>query len=131
MEVSNELGSGFLEAVYQEALQIEFALRDIPNSRQPLLSITYKDQLLEKAYRPDFICYGKVIVEVKALKELSGTEESQVLNYLKATSLPLGLLINFGSPRLEWKRFAWTNNSHVRSKVSKGNRKRTQHRLQS
>ena len=106
IEVHRELGHGFLEAVYQEAIQIEMARREIPFDSQKSLRIRYKDQILKKEYIADFICYGKIITEIKALDELSGKEEAQILNYLKATGLRVGLLVNFGSVRkLEWKRF--------------------------
>jgi GxxExxY protein len=105
VEVHRELGPGFLEAVYQEALEIELAQRGIPyRSHQPL-TIYYKGQRLRKEYEADVICYEQIIVELKALDHLSGREEAQLLNYLKATGLRLGLLINFGSVgKLEWKR---------------------------
>jgi GxxExxY protein len=106
IEVHKELGHGFLEAVYQEAIQIEMARREIPFDSQKSLRIRYKDQILKKEYLADLICYGKIITEIKALDELSGKEEAQILNYLKATGLRVGLLVNFGSVRkLEWKRF--------------------------
>lgn len=108
MEVSNELGSGFLEAVYQEALGIEFADRGIPFAAQVPIEIMYKGRRLSKEYIPDFICYEQIIVEIKALKQLTSNEEAQLLNYLKATGKPVGILINFGSPRLEWKRMVKT-----------------------
>ena len=106
IEVHKELGFGFLEAVYQEAMEIELKKRDIPYEAQMPLSITYKGNLLKKGYMADFICYGQIIVELKALEHLSGREEGQLLNYLKASAFRVGLLINFGnSPKLEWKRF--------------------------
>jgi len=106
MEVYNDLGSGFLEAVYQEALEIEFLRQSIPSESQKLLSIKYKDQRLQKSYVADFLVYGKIIVELKALDRLSGTEEAQVLNYLKATGQRVGVLLNFGNAqKLEWKRY--------------------------
>jgi len=106
IEVHRELGSGFLEAVYQEALEIELASRQIPFEPQKTLMIVYKGRALKKAYEADLVCYGQIIVELKALDRLSGKEEAQILNYLKATGLRVGLLINFGSHgRLEWKRF--------------------------
>ncbi|MBA4408487.1 MAG: GxxExxY protein [Odoribacter sp.] len=104
IEVHNQLGNGFLEAVYQEALEYEFELQNIPSVREYPLQIRYKDKILEKEYIPDFICYSKIIVELKAVSELSPTHISQVLNYLKATGFRLGLLINFGGTSLEWKR---------------------------
>jgi GxxExxY protein len=106
MEVHRQLGSGFLEAVYQEAMEIELTARRIPFVAQPSLQISYKGQPLKKEYAPDLVCYNQVIVELKALTQLSGTEEAQVLNYLKATGWRVGVLINFGSVgKLEWKRF--------------------------
>ena len=108
MEVSNELGSGFLEAVYQEALGIELTARQIPHEQQKPIKIRYKGIELMKDYFADFLCYDQIIVEIKAIKQLSTIEEAQLLNYLKATGCPLGLLINFGVPKLEWKRFANT-----------------------
>jgi GxxExxY protein len=109
IEVHRELGPGFLEAVYHEALEIELHMRGIPFRSQILLPIEYKGRRLTKDYVADFVCFDQVVVEVKALERLSGKEEAQILNYLKATGLPVGLLVNFGShPRLEWKRFALT-----------------------
>ena len=106
IEVHKKLGPGFLEAVYQEALEIEFGLREIPFASQRNLTIKYKGVVLRKKYCADFVCYDKIIVELKALSKLSGTEEAQLLNYLRATGLEVGVLMNFGSsPRLEWKRF--------------------------
>ncbi len=104
MEVHNELGSGFMEAVYQEALVIEFNKRNIPFKQERRIEISYKNQILSKHYIADFICFDKIIIETKALSELIGNHESQVINYLKATDLKLGLLINFGSESLEYKR---------------------------
>ena len=104
MEVHNELGSGFMEAVYQEALALEFTKRNIPFKQERRIEISYKNQILSKHYIADFICYNKIIIETKALSELIGNHESQVINYLKATDLKLGLLINFGSESLEYKR---------------------------
>ncbi|MCX6035678.1 MAG: GxxExxY protein [Chloroflexi bacterium] len=105
MEVHRELGSGFLESVYQEALEVELARREIPFESQKPLKIVYKGQTLKKEFIADLICFGKIAVELKAQDSLSGKEEAQVLNYLKATGLKLGLVINFGShPKLEWKR---------------------------
>jgi GxxExxY protein len=106
IEVHRELGPGFLEPVYQEALEIELTDRSVPFCAQQPLTIHYKNQVLKKRYEPDFVCYDQVIVEIKALNQLSGTEESQLLTYLKATGLRVGLLANFGSiGKLEWKRF--------------------------
>ena len=105
IEVHKELGSGFLEAVYQEALEIELQSRGIPFESQKSLPILYKGRLLKREYIADLVCYGKIIVELKSIKELSEKEEAQTLNYLKAAGLRVGLLINFGSHgQLERKR---------------------------
>ena len=104
MAVHRELGSGFLEAVYQEALEIEFDLRDIPFIREKKLSVFYKGEVLEKNYFADFICFNEIIIELKALSTLEGAHEAQLINYLKATNHKLGLLINFGQFSLQQKR---------------------------
>ena len=96
IEVQRCLGVGFQEPVYQEALSIEFEQRGIPFEREKELVIHYKEQPLQKTYRADFVCYDKIIVELKAVSELCGEHRSQVINYLKATKMKLGLLINFG-----------------------------------
>jgi len=93
--------------VNQEALGIEFAEQGIPFKAQPVIKIAYKGKLLDKSYQPDFICYGEIIVEIKALSNLSGIEEAQLINYLKAMGLKVGLLLNFGSKSLEHKRFVY------------------------
>jgi GxxExxY protein len=111
MAVHNELGHGFLEPVYQEALECEFKARGIPYSREHQLPIHYRGQPLNTVYRVDFICHGEVLVELKALKQLSGTEEAQVLNYLKASRLGKALLLNFGTSRLEYKRYIGNQNN--------------------
>ena len=108
MEVHKELGSGFLEAVYQEALEREFTYQEIPYKSQPPVRIKYKGEPLKKKYEPDFICYDDVIVEIKAMDKLSSNEHAQIINYLKASELKLGLLINFGAKSLEHKRFVYT-----------------------
>jgi GxxExxY protein len=105
MEVHRQLGCGFLEPVYQEALAIEFTQRQIPFLREEKLPLVYKGQPLDTTYCADFICYGSVVVELKALSRMSGTEEAQVINYLKATHLQVGLLVNFGTRSLEHRRF--------------------------
>jgi GxxExxY protein len=108
MEVHTVLGHGFAEPVYQEAYEIELGLRQIPFEAKKRLLISYKGQQLKKEYEADIVGYGKVIAELKALDRLSGTEEAQLLNYLKATGLKVGLLINFGSHgKLEWERFVF------------------------
>jgi GxxExxY protein len=105
MEVHRELGCGFLEAVYQEALALEFGYRGIPCKQQVDLPIYYKGIRLTTHYRPDFICFEDVVVEIKALEKLSGVEQAQLLNYLKASRKETGLLLNFGSSSLEYERF--------------------------
>jgi GxxExxY protein len=107
LEVHKELGCGFLEAVYQEALGKEFADQVILFKPQPIIQIAYKGKPLDKTYQPDFICFDEVIVEIKAISGLSGIEEAQLINYLKATSLKVGLLINFGAKSLEYKRLVY------------------------
>jgi GxxExxY protein len=105
MEVYKTLRPGFSEAVYQEALEIELQARSIPFARQVPLRIKYKDRILEKQFIADLICFGGVLVELKAIQETTKADEAQVLNYLRATGLRVGLLINFGDPgRLEWHR---------------------------
>jgi len=106
MEVDRELGCGFLEAVYQEALAAELALRSVPHRREVALPVHYKGQRLNTAYRADFICFDSVIVEVKAISKLGGTEQAQLINYLKATGHEIGLLLNFGAGPLEYERLA-------------------------
>lgn len=106
IEVHKTLGHGFLEAIYQEAFEYELSDRKIPFSSQIELKVKYKDRYLQKTYIADIIAYDKIIIELKALTNLSGKEEAQLINYLKATGFKVGLLINFGSPnKLEWKRF--------------------------
>ena len=106
MEVYNDLGSGFLEAVYHEALEVEFLSQGVPVESQKHLSVKYKGQPLQKSYVADFVAYGKIIVELKALERLTGSEEAQVLNNLKATGLRVAVLLNFGcAGELEWKRY--------------------------
>lgn len=96
MHVYNVLGAGFVEAVYQEALQKEFRRRNIPHDREKEVNIYYGNEVLDIKLRPDFICYDKIIVELKAVAELENIHRAQIINYLKATKFKLGLLINFG-----------------------------------
>lgn len=105
MAVHSELGCGFLGAVYQEALEIELKKKPIPYNREEKLNIYYKDHLLHKQYIADFICYDKIILELKAVKQMEDIHHAQILNYLKATNKKLGLLINFGANSLQYKRF--------------------------
>ena len=104
MAVHNELGSAFLEPVYQEALAMEFQKRRIPFSKEHRLEIYYKEALLEKKYYADFLCYDQIIVELKACSALTDQHTAQALNYLSALKLNLALFVNFGTPRLQWKR---------------------------
>ena len=108
MTVSNELGCGFLEAVYQEALAMEFIDCGIPFETEKRINISYKNRLLKKEYIADFVCFEQVIIETKAIAKITRIEEAQLLNYLKATNMQLGLIVNFGSTKLEWKRYANT-----------------------
>jgi len=109
MEVHRQLGNGFLEVVYQEAMAVEFAERAIPFRKELDLPVIYKGHQLSCSYRADFVCFGRVIVELKALRELSIREQSQVINYLKATRLTRALLLNFGAARLEYKRIIFSH----------------------
>jgi GxxExxY protein len=113
MEVHRQLGCGLLEAVYQEALELELAARSVRFRPQLPLPVSYKGQQLKCSYCADFICFDEIIVEIKALAKLTGIEESQIINYLKATGLETGLLINFGARSLEYRRF-------IRSKCATG-----------
>ncbi len=104
-EVYNDKGCGFLEPVYQECLEIEFGLRGLPCVPQAELQLTYKGRVLKKTYQPDFICFGKIILEIKAVSKLADEHRAQIYNYLKATGHRLGLLVNFGSKgKLEYER---------------------------
>ncbi len=106
IEVHRELGSGYLEAVYQEAMVLELTEHGVPFQSQKQLRISYKSRLLEKFYIADFVCYETIIVELKGQKQLTAIDEAQLLNYLKTTGLRVGVLVNFGSQhKLEWKRF--------------------------
>jgi GxxExxY protein len=105
MEVHRQMGCGFVEPVYQEAMEIELTQRAIPFEPQVELSISYKGQHLRAKYKPDLICFENVVVELKALSCLGGSEEAQIINYLKATGFHVGLLLNFGSSSLQYKRF--------------------------
>ena len=106
-EVNREMGAGFLEPVYQECLSLELRSRGIPFAESPALRLRYKEALLRQTYIPDFICYDKIILELKAARALAPEHRAQVLNYLKATGLRLGLLVNFGaSPKATIERLA-------------------------
>ena len=105
LEVYNELGSGFLESVYQEAIELELASANIPFQSQVPLRIKYKDQVLKKQFIADLICFGAVLVELRAIDQITKREEAQILNYLRATGLRVAVVINIGDPgRLDWKR---------------------------
>jgi GxxExxY protein len=108
MEMHKQLGCGFLEPVYQEAFSIELTALNIPFRPEVGLPVRYKGQLLETGYRADFICFDSVVVELKALARMSGTEEAQIINYLKATAYEVGLLLNFGARSLEHRRFVFS-----------------------
>jgi GxxExxY protein len=106
LDVYYQLGRGFLEPVYQEALEIELSRRKIPYEAQKRLTIQYKGQALRKEYVADLVCFDRIIAELKVCEGLTGKDEAQILNYMKATQSQVGLLFNFGSPvRLEWKRY--------------------------
>ena len=104
-EVYKEMSNGFLEAVYQECLEKELEARGIPFIAQPALKLAYKDKPLQQTYKPDLICYGKIIVELKASKDISLEHKAQLINYLKATGFKLGLIFNFGHyPKMQIER---------------------------
>jgi len=107
--VYNDKGHGFVEPVYQDCMEIELAHLGIPFDPQRELALAYREQTLRHTYIPDLICYGKIIIELKAVKELNDEHRAQVLNYLKATDMQLGLLVNFGHhPDLQWERIILT-----------------------
>ena len=104
-EVYKHMGCGFLEAVYQECLEVEFAEREIPFKAQKELALIYKGALLRQKYVPDFVCYDRIILEIKACSEIADEYAAQLLNYLHGSGLRVGVLANFGHhPRLEYKR---------------------------
>jgi GxxExxY protein len=120
MDVYNDLGPGFLENVYQEAMEIELVSRKITARASQEIHIKFKGRVLKKFYIADVICYDKIIVEIKAMDKLTLKEEGQVINYLKATGLKVGVLINFGHhPSLEWKRLVFTEDFFSRSSKSR------------
>ncbi len=112
--VYKEKGCGFVEPVYQECLEIEFEFQKIPFIAQECLNIHYRGRKLQQFYKPDFICFGKIIVEIKAVNTVAKEHHAQVMNYLKATGYHLGLLVNFGHfPKLEYHRIAWSDKSDI------------------
>jgi len=104
LAVHNELGNGFLEGVYQDALEIEFQARGIPFKREAPIRIFYKGHVLDKEYFADFICFDRIIVELKCVSRLVNANKAQVINYLRGTGLKVGLLVNFGEASLKWER---------------------------
>jgi GxxExxY protein len=115
-EVYNEKGCGFLEPVYQECLGMEFEYQRIPAIPKPSLSLTYRGRVLKQSYQPDYVCFEKIIVELKAVSALMDEHRAQLLNYLHAIGFALGLLVNFGHyPRLEYERIAKTQ--HIKTKT--------------
>jgi len=105
-EVDRAMGAGFLEAAYQECLEVEFARRGVPFAAHRPLGLTYQGQLLRQAYVADFVCYGRIIVELKSVRIIAPEHRAQTVNYLRVTDMKLGLLINFGaSPKIEMERF--------------------------
>ncbi len=122
MAVHTELGHGFLEVVYQQALALELADRGIPHRRELALPVQYRGRTLDCSYRADFVCYTGLLVELKAQSKLAGSDEAQVLNYLRASGLSRALLINFGAQRLEYRRLIWSH--HLRSSVSSADESR-------
>ena len=107
IEVHKQLGCGFLESVYQEALAIELGSRQIPFRREVKLPVSYKGQTLLTSFCADFICFDSLVVELKALAHVSGTEKAQLINYLKATHYKIGLLLNFGARSLQHRRLVF------------------------
>jgi GxxExxY protein len=118
-EVYNEKGCGFLEPVYQECLGIEFEYQRIPATAKPSLALSYRGQTLMQSYEPDYVCFGKIIIELKAVSALTDEHRAQLLNYLHATGLELGLLVNFGHyPGLEYERIAKTQRIKMKTDFS-------------
>ncbi|NCD41212.1 MAG: GxxExxY protein [Bacteroidia bacterium] len=115
-EVYKAKGNGFLEDVYQECLALEFGMEEIQFIEKPRLELSYKGRQLKKYYEPDFVCYEKIVVEIKAIKKITDEHRAQVINYLKSTGMKLGLLVNFGHyPKIEHERFVneYDNNKKV------------------
>lgn len=112
MKVHRSLGAGFLEAVYEEALEKEFNIQKIPFKRQVKLSLYYNQELMKKQFRADFVCYDTIVIEIKAVSQIPVTFYTQLTNYLKCTNMELGMLINFGTPSLTYKRMINLKNSN-------------------
>jgi GxxExxY protein len=118
-EVYNAKGCGFLEPVYQECLAIEFEHQRVPAIPKPLLTLSYRDRTLMQTYQPDFVCFEKIILELKAVSALVDEHRGQLLNYLHATGFELGLLVNFGHyPKLEYERIAKTQRANAKKDFS-------------
>jgi GxxExxY protein len=118
-EVYNEKGCGFLEPVYQECLGIEFEYQRIPAIPKPSLTLSYRRRPLTQTYEPDYVCFGKIIVELKAVSALTDEHRAQLLNYLHTTGFELGLLVNFGHyPKLEYERIAKTHPMKAKTDLS-------------
>jgi GxxExxY protein len=118
-EVYNSKGCGFLEPLYHECLAIEFEHQRIPAISKPSLTLSYRERTLLQTYEPDFICFGKIILELKTASALADEHRAQLLNYLHATGFELGLLVNFGQyPRLEYERIAKTHRRNVKDDSS-------------
>lgn len=118
-EVYNEKGCGFLEPVYQECMAIEFEYRRIPAIAKPSLVLSYRGRILKQTYEPDYVCFEKIILELKAVSTLADEHRAQLLNYLHATGFELGLLVNFGHyPGLEYERIARTQGLKAKTEFS-------------
>lgn len=114
-KVHNTLGSGFLESVYQDALEVEFERAGVEFVHKPALKIFYDGVELKSTFQPDVVCFGSVILELKAVNCLSKLHEIQLINYLKGTGYKVGVLLNFGSfSKLEWRRLVYTNDKYLR-----------------
>ena len=112
IEVHKQIGCGFTQPIYQEAFDEELRLRGIPFEREKTINVTYKGKVLSKNFRPDFVCYDKIIVELKAVSEFTDEHFAQVYNYLKASGLELGILLNFGTTSLVHKRIPCNKKWH-------------------
>jgi GxxExxY protein len=112
MAVHSELGCGFSEPVYYEPFEMELHEREVPFERNAVLPIIYKGRRLKKTYRADYLCFGSIVVELKALGMIGGLEEAQLINYIRAANVQRGLLINFGARTLQYKRRVWNFKEH-------------------